>query len=255
MDGCTTEFREDERMIPVLVRSSDNPIITGFDVPAMPPDLVDPTSVFNPGATKFGDRYMLLLRVQSRGRRTFFVVAESKDGRNFDVRKSIVHIEGLDEEAEGIHHVFDPRITRIDDTWYVMFAVDADTMCRVGVARTTDFERFELVGIEQGPDVRNGVLFPTCGSTGRTGFSSPMDRPREMRSSCPSPRISSTGRRSARCFADGRGCGTSGSAPARRRCARDAGGCSCITELPPISRAPVSTRRARQCSTSMIRVA
>jgi beta-1,4-mannooligosaccharide/beta-1,4-mannosyl-N-acetylglucosamine phosphorylase len=88
-------------------------------------------------------------------------VAESENGRNFEVRRGIVHIEGLDEKAEGIHHVFDPRITRIDDTWYVMFAVDTDTVCRVGVARTTDFQRFELVGIESGPDVRNGVLFPT----------------------------------------------------------------------------------------------
>jgi len=164
-------------MIPVLVRSSDNPIVTGFDVPAMPPDLVDPTSVFNPGATKFGDLYLLLLRVQSRGRRTFLVVAESENGRDFDLRKGIVHIEGLDAEAEGIHHVFDPRITRIDDTWYVMFAVDTDTVCRVGVARTTDFERFELVGIESGPDVRNGVLFPTR----RDGRYLRLDRPNRIR--------------------------------------------------------------------------
>jgi len=163
-------------MIPVLVRSSDNPIVTGFDVPAMPPDLVDPTSVFNPGATKFGDLYLLLLRVQSRGRRTFLVVAESENGRDFDLRKGIVHIEGLDAEAEGIHHVFDPRITRIDDTWYVMFAVDTDTVCRVGVARTTDFERFELVGIESGPDVRNGVLFPIC----RNGKFLRLDRPNRI---------------------------------------------------------------------------
>ena len=121
-------------MIPVLVRSSDNPIVTGFDVPAMPPNLVDPTSVFNPGATKFGDRYLLVLRVQSRGRRTFLVVAESDNGRNFDVRNRVVEIQGLDQEAMGIHHVFDPRITRIGDTWYLMFAVDTD--------------------------IRNGVLFP-----------------------------------------------------------------------------------------------
>ena len=163
-------------MIPVLVRSSDNPIVTGFDVPAMPPDVVDPTSVFNPGATKFGDHYLLLLRVQSRGRRTFLVVAESENGRDFDVRRGIVRIEGLDEKAEGIHHVFDPRITRIDDTWYVMFAVDTDTICRVGVARTTDFERFELVGIEPGPDVRNGVLFPTF----RDGKYLRLDRPNRI---------------------------------------------------------------------------
>jgi beta-1,4-mannooligosaccharide/beta-1,4-mannosyl-N-acetylglucosamine phosphorylase len=163
-------------MIPVLVRSSDNPIVTGFDVPAMPPHLVDPTSVFNPGATKFGDLYLLLLRVQSRGRRTYLVVAESENGRNFDVRDRIVEIEGLDQQAMGIHHVFDPRITRIGDTWYVMFAVDTDTICRVGVARTVDFERFELVGIEAGPDVRNGVLFPER----RDGKYLRLDRPNRI---------------------------------------------------------------------------
>ena len=163
-------------MIPVLVRSSDNPIVTGFDVPAMPPHLVDPTSVFNPGATRFGERYLLLLRVQSRGRRTFLVVAESENGRNFDVRDRIVEIEGLDQAAMGIHHVFDPRITRIGDSWYVMFAVDTDTVCRVGVARTVDFERFVLVGIEAGPDVRNGVLFPER----RDGKYLRLDRPNRI---------------------------------------------------------------------------
>ncbi len=163
-------------MIPVMVRSSDNPIVTGFDVPAMPPDLVDPSSVFNPGATRFDDRYLLLLRVQTRGRRTFLVVAESSDGRDFDVRNEIVRIEGLDEEALGIHHVFDPRITRIEDTWYVMFAVDTDRLCSLGVARTTDFERFELVGIETGVDARNGVLFPER----RDGKFLRLDRPNRI---------------------------------------------------------------------------
>ncbi len=57
-----------------------------------------------------------------------------------------------------------------------MFAVDTDTICRVGVARTTDFERFELVGIESGPDVRNGVLFPIC----RDGKFLRLDRPNRI---------------------------------------------------------------------------
>jgi len=147
-------------MIPVLVRSSDNPILTGREIPAMPPHLVDPSSVFNPGATRFGDRTVLLLRVQSRGRRTYLVRADSENGRDFEVRDRIVEIEGLDVEAEGILHVYDPRITRIGDDWLVMFAADTRTGCRLGVARTGDFERFELVGLGTDPDVRNGVLFP-----------------------------------------------------------------------------------------------
>jgi beta-1,4-mannooligosaccharide/beta-1,4-mannosyl-N-acetylglucosamine phosphorylase len=147
-------------MIPVLVRSSDNPILTGREIPAMPPDLVDPSSVFNPGATRYGDRIVLLLRVQSRGRRTFLVPAESDDGRDFHVRDRLVEIRGLDLEAERILHVYDPRITHIGNDWLVMFAADTEAGCRLGVARTRDFERFELVGLGADPDVRNGVLFP-----------------------------------------------------------------------------------------------
>ncbi len=147
-------------MIPVLVRSSDNPILTGREIPAMPPHLVDPSSVFNPGATRFDGRVVLLLRVQSRGRRTFLVPAVSEDGRDFHVRNRVVEIEGLDVGTEGILHIYDPRITRIGDEWLVMFAADTETGCRLGVARTRDFERFELAGLGVDPDVRNGVLFP-----------------------------------------------------------------------------------------------
>lgn len=164
-------------MIPVLVRSSDNPILTGREIPAMPPHLVDPSSVFNPGAARIGDRIVLLLRVQSRGRRTFLVLAESGDGRDFHVRDRIVEIEGLDAASEGILHVYDPRITRIGDAWLVMFAADTETGCRLGVARTADFERFELVGLGGDPDVRNGVLFPSLFD----GRYRRLDRPNRIR--------------------------------------------------------------------------
>jgi len=77
-----------------LVRSPDNPIITTMDIPRMPPDIVDPSSVFNPGAVRWGDRYMLMLRVQTRGRRTRLVMAESVNGREFTVWGEPVRIPG-----------------------------------------------------------------------------------------------------------------------------------------------------------------
>lgn len=143
-----------------LVRSSDNPIITTMDVPAMPPDIEDPTSVFNPGAVRSGDSYLLMLRVQTRGRRTHLVMAESGNGRVFTVWKEPVHIPGLDEVGVEIHHVYDPRITEIEGEFFVMFAADTATGCRLGTARTNDFREFELVGLGEHPDIRNGVLFP-----------------------------------------------------------------------------------------------
>jgi beta-1,4-mannooligosaccharide/beta-1,4-mannosyl-N-acetylglucosamine phosphorylase len=143
-----------------LVRSSDNPIITAMDIPRMPPDIVDPSSVFNPGAVRWGQRYMLMLRVQTRGRRTHLVMAESDNGQEFNVWREPVHIPGLDRLGETIYHVYDPRITAVDDEFLVMFAADTDSGCRLGTARTKDFRDFELVGLGDHPDIRNGVVFP-----------------------------------------------------------------------------------------------
>jgi beta-1,4-mannooligosaccharide/beta-1,4-mannosyl-N-acetylglucosamine phosphorylase len=143
-----------------LVRSSDNPIITVMDIPPMPPSIVDPSSVFNPGAVRWGERYMLMLRVQTRGRRTHLVMAESSNGREFSVWPESVHLPGLDRLGETVYHVYDPRITAMDDEFLVMFAADTEAGCRLGTARTTDFRHFELVGLGDHPDIRNGVIFP-----------------------------------------------------------------------------------------------
>ncbi len=143
-----------------LVRSSDNPIITTMDIPRMPPDIVDPSAVFNPGAVRWGDRYMLMLRVQTRGRRTRLVMAESVNGREFAVWNEPVRFPGLDEIGEKIYHVYDPRLTAIGDEFLVMFAADTETGCKLGTARTADFSSFELIGLGDHPDIRNGAIFP-----------------------------------------------------------------------------------------------
>lgn len=147
-------------MKPVLVRSPDNPILTVRDIPDMPPDIADPSAVFNPGAVRWRDRYLLMLRIQTRGRRTRLVMAESGDGREFDVWDEPVRIPGLEESGETLYHVYDPRITALEDECLVMFAADTATGCRLGTARTTDFRAFELIGLAPHPDIRNGVIFP-----------------------------------------------------------------------------------------------
>lgn len=143
-------------------RFPQNPILTRRDLPDIPPSIVDATSVFNPGAIKFGDKYQLMLRVQTRGRETFLVMAESGDGVNFVPRTEVVQFAGIEHVAEKIYHVYDPRLTQIDEWVYVMFAADTDDGCRLGVARTIDFEMFEFLGFGEEKDIRNGVLFPEC---------------------------------------------------------------------------------------------
>ncbi|MBI4879365.1 MAG: glycoside hydrolase family 130 protein [Planctomycetes bacterium] len=144
----------------MLARSPANPILTRADVPPIPPRLVDPTSVFNPGAVHFRGRHRLLLRVQARSRETFLVPAESEDGVRFTVARRFVELPGLERAGRPIYHVYDPRLTCAGDDCYVLFAADTDGACLTGVARTRDFERFELLGIDAGQDTRNAVLFP-----------------------------------------------------------------------------------------------
>ncbi|MCK4872353.1 MAG: glycoside hydrolase family 130 protein [Phycisphaerales bacterium] len=141
-------------------RSSENPILTRHDIPDVPPDVVDVTSVFNPGAIRVGDRYALLLRVQTRGRETVLMAAESEDGEHFAVRPSLVKIDRLDAVDETIYHIYDPRLTRIGDVMYMMFAADVDGACRLGIATGENLDQFRLVSFGSDIDTRNGVLFP-----------------------------------------------------------------------------------------------
>ena len=143
-----------------MKRYPGNPILTRANVPDIPPLLTDITSVFNPGAVKFGDRYLLMLRVQGRSRETFMVMAESPDGVRFAVRPEVVEFKGMEKVEDRIYHVYDARITRLEGAFYIMFAMDMDSGCQLGLARTEDFESFRFLGITSTGDVRNGVLFP-----------------------------------------------------------------------------------------------
>lgn len=143
-----------------MMRAPGNPILTRADIPAIPPRLVDATSVFNPGAVKAGGVITLMLRVQARSRETFMVVAESADGFRFVVRPEIVDLKGIEGLRERVYHVYDARITPLEGSYYVMFAMDMDGGCQLGLARTDDLRDFRFLGITSTDDVRNGVLFP-----------------------------------------------------------------------------------------------
>ena len=75
-------------------RSPSNPILTRNEIPDVSAVVADVSSVFNPGAVRLGGRDVLLLRVQTRGRETVLMVADSADGASFDVHPRLLEIEG-----------------------------------------------------------------------------------------------------------------------------------------------------------------
>ncbi len=143
-----------------MQRHPQSPILTRKQIPDIPPHLVDVSSVFNPGAAFFLGKYRLVLRVQDRGRETHFLTAESTDGVAFTVVPRELRIEGLERVRGTIYHCYDARLTVLGGVCYMMFAMDMDGGCSLGLARTADFARFEFLGVVGDGDIRNGVLFP-----------------------------------------------------------------------------------------------
>lgn len=141
-----------------FVRHPDSPILGRADVPATLARLRDVSSVFNPGAVRFHERTVLLLRVQNRGRETFLVRADSEDGVHFRVREREIVLAGIERLPGEIFHVYDPRITPLEGSFFITVALDTDAGCRTGLARTDDFERFEFIGLAGDGEQRNAVL-------------------------------------------------------------------------------------------------
>ncbi len=127
-------------------------------------------ATFNSGAIKFGDKYILLVRVEGADRKSFFAVAESPNGvDNFRFWPRPIT---MPEYGDPATNVYDMRLTAHEDGWiYGIFCVErkdkdhlADLSAAVaaaGVARTRD-----LVNWERLPDIvstsqqRNVVLHP-----------------------------------------------------------------------------------------------
>ncbi len=136
------------------------PLISPQDIISDHREMIDVSSVFNPGVIKFKGETLLLLRVQNRGRETLTIKATSTDGIHFNIDSTPVKFIGLEKSNETIFHIYDPRITKLDGLFYVMAAIDVEGKCLLGLFKTTDFVSLEFLGFTGEDDIRNGVLFP-----------------------------------------------------------------------------------------------
>jgi len=139
-------------------RFEGNPVLTGKDFP----DEYSILHCFNSGAVKFRGRYLMLCRLEDAALRPYFWVAESDDGFNFKPRSEPVSMPS-DNPAFAKYasiNYYDPRITEIDGTHYIMHACHSKHDCRLSLLKTNDFETFEWLGYVSDPGNRNGILFP-----------------------------------------------------------------------------------------------
>ncbi len=159
-----------------------NPILTGAHAPlkwrydldkATNPYLMERIGIhaaFNSGAIKWGDSYVLVVRVEADDRKSFFAVAESPNGvDNFRFWPRPVT---MPEYGEPATNVYDMRLTRHEDGWiYGLFCVErkdhsaegdlsaATAAC--GIARTRDLVNWErLPDLKATTQQRNVCLHP-----------------------------------------------------------------------------------------------
>ncbi|MBU1784482.1 MAG: glycoside hydrolase family 130 protein [Candidatus Omnitrophica bacterium] len=143
---------------PICRRYGGNPILTGKDFPAD----ADIKSVFNSGIVKYNDIYLMVCRVENSALLDRFWIAESTDGYHFEPRLEPVDMPHDDPEfmeyAGSMY--YDPRLTKIGDTYYIVHAAHSSHTCRLSLVKTEDFKKFQWMGFISETDNRNGVLFP-----------------------------------------------------------------------------------------------
>jgi len=143
---------------PICKRYAGNPILTGKD---FPPD-ANIKYVFNSGIVKYDGIYLMICRVENSALLDRFWIAESKDGYHFKPRPKPLELPHEDakfkEYTNGMY--YDPRVTKIGDTYYIVHAAHSGHTCRLSLVKTKDFDKFEWLGFISEVDNRNGVLFP-----------------------------------------------------------------------------------------------
>lgn len=152
---------------PIITRYENNPVLTCKDVP------YDCALVFNAGVIKWKGQYLMVFRNDynhiegSRFGGTNIGLCTSDDGIHwnvapkpcFDIRTDKALEAKFGVPAGEITRCYDPRLTIIEGEVYMTFAVDTQHGLRGGIAKTTDFENWDILSLTV-PDNRNMVLFP-----------------------------------------------------------------------------------------------
>lgn len=136
----------------LLWRYDRNPVIGRRPLPHV-------TGIYNSAVVPWNDGFIGVFRTEGMSRVPYLHVGRSPDGYNFTFEPQPIVLHHADPEVTRFEFAYDPRVTLIDGVHHV-------TWCNgyhgptIGIAKTTDFVRFEQVENAFLPYNRNGVLFP-----------------------------------------------------------------------------------------------
>jgi len=144
-------------------------------------------AAFNAGAIEMDGKICLIVRVEGNDRKSFFAVAESKNGvERFKFRDYPIK---MPETSEPDTNVYDMRLTRHEDGWiYGLFCTErkdpnappgdfSSAVAQCGIARTKDLDLWERLPDLKTPSSqqRNCVLHPEFVDGKYAFYTRPMD--------------------------------------------------------------------------------
>jgi predicted GH43/DUF377 family glycosyl hydrolase len=140
----------------LATRYLQNPIITTEQVPFRV------NSIFNPGAVKYKDEYILICRTELPSGRSVFVLARSFDGVQFTVdEKPWMTPQDHNEFCKYVEWgIEDARVVKINDRYYMTYTGYSKHMPLVMLAETKDFTDFHIHGPISEPSNKDCALFP-----------------------------------------------------------------------------------------------
>ncbi len=144
----------------IFKRYEGNPILTSENWP------YETASVFNPGAIKFNDEILLLVRVEDKQGYSHLTTARSKDGKtNWHINPEPALAAEL-QFGEAIFGLEDPRIVWLEDRQeYIITCVSffngvTGEPPGISLIATKDFSNFERLGRQLMPPNKDASLFP-----------------------------------------------------------------------------------------------
>ena len=141
-------------------RYEGNPILTPENWP------YKVGSVFNPGAVRFNDEVLLLVRVEDKQGYSHLTIAKSKDGKtNWQISPEPV-LAAEPEFSEAVFGLEDSRIVWLEErqeyiiTCVSFFGEVAEESPGISLIATKDFSDFQRLGQQLIPPNKDASLFP-----------------------------------------------------------------------------------------------
>lgn len=137
----------------VIWRFSDNPVIQRDAA-------LNSNSIFNSAVVPFKQGFAGVFRVDDNGRNMQLRAGFSDDGLNWKIADKRIEFVSETGKIMTFEYGYDPRVTKIDDKYYVTWCNGFSGKPTIGIAYTVDFVNFYQLENAFLPYNRNGVLFP-----------------------------------------------------------------------------------------------